>query len=163
MGLSTYKKSRPLPTRYISARRLGASVLLPIGVFLFYGATNTLINYMNLHYIPTTDKTIQVMLTMVLGAVVAGLGMLWVLLVQGKERIQRNSLLGAVVLGVPNFLSFYMSLLALSAFGSNGAFVYPLYKSALSCWLRYWQLYSSGSIFPLPTKWGWYWRCWPLA
>ena len=129
VGLSTYKKEPPVADAVPTpARRLGAHVLLPIGVFLFYGATNTLINYMNLHYIPTTDKTIQVMLTMVLGAIVAGLGMLGVRLVQGKEKIQRNSLLGAVTLGVPNFLSFYMLLLALSAFGSNGAFVYPLYN-----------------------------------
>ncbi len=31
-------------------------------------------------------------------------------------------------MGVPNYLSFYTLLLALSDFGSNGAFVYPLYN-----------------------------------
>ena len=101
---------------------------MPVGVFLFYGATNTMINYMNLHYIPSADETIRVTLTMVLGAVVAGLLMLAVRMVQGKEVIQTKSLLGAITLGVPNFLSFYTLLLALSAFGSNGAFVYPLYN-----------------------------------
>lgn len=33
-----------------------------------------------------------------------------------------------MTLGVPNFLSFYTLLLALSEFGGNGAFVYPLYN-----------------------------------
>lgn len=131
VGLSTYKK----PTETISdssssqlPRQLGANVLLPVGVFLFYGATNTMINYMNIYYIPSADKTIQVTLTMVLGAVIAGLVMLTVRLIQGRETIQGRNLIAAVALGVPNFLSFYTLLLALSAFGSNGAFVYPLYN-----------------------------------
>ncbi|GAB4013323.1 hypothetical protein GCM10028808_32060 [Spirosoma migulaei] len=132
VGLSTYKKESPvaksdLPTTSTS-RRLGANVLLPVAVFLFYGATNTMINYMNIHYIPSADKTIQVTLTMVLGAIVAGLLMLVIRLIQGKETFQPRNLIGAVTLGVPNFLSFYTLLLALSAFGSNGAFVYPLYN-----------------------------------
>jgi drug/metabolite transporter (DMT)-like permease len=129
VGLSTYKKEQQTDTTTpTSTRRLGAGFLLPVGVFLFYGATNTMINYMNLHYIPSADKTVQVTLTMVLGAVVAGLLMLAVRIIQGKEIIRAKSLLGAITLGVPNFLSFYTLLLALSAFGSNGAFVYPLYN-----------------------------------
>lgn len=139
VGLSTYKKepndlsvetpvAGETPTVARKSQRLGLGVLLPVGVFLFYGATNTLINYMNIHYIPSTDKTIVVMLTMVLGAIVAGLVMLVVRLVQQKESIQVRNLVGAVTLGVPNFLSFYTLLLALSEFGGNGAFVYPLYN-----------------------------------
>ena len=129
VGLSTYKKE-PVSdkTPNPATRKIGANVLLPVGVFLMYGATNTLINYMNLHYIPTADKTIQVTLTMVVGAVVAGFLMLIVQLIRGNEVVQAKSLLGAVTLGVPNFLSFFTLLLALSAFGGNGAFVYPLYN-----------------------------------
>ncbi|QIP15459.1 EamA/RhaT family transporter [Spirosoma aureum] len=140
VGLSTYKKEsnelsvetpvlegQPIPSP-ITPRRLGANVLLPVAVFLFYGATNTMINYMNIRYISSADKTIVVMLTMVLGAVVAGLVMLIVRVMQGKEVIQGRNLIGAVTLGVPNFLSFYTLLLALSQFGGNGAFVYPLYN-----------------------------------
>lgn len=132
VGLSTYKKEpsavEPDSSAKPASRRLGASVLLPVAVFLFYGATNTMINYMNIRYIPSADKTIQVTLTMVLGAIVAGLLMLVVRIIQGKEKVQFKSMVGAVTLGVPNFLSFYTLLLALSAFGSNGAFVYPLYN-----------------------------------
>lgn len=132
VGLSTYKPEPPVTDSDLAnksaTRRLGASVLLPVGVFLFYGATNTMINYMNLRYIPSADKTIQVTLTMVVGAIVAGLLMLLVRLIQGREMFQPKSLIGAMTLGVPNFLSFYTLLLALSAFGGNGAFVYPLYN-----------------------------------
>ncbi|MCX6215215.1 EamA/RhaT family transporter [Spirosoma sp.] len=132
VGLSTYKKETTVEQTAGEAslrpKRLGLSTLLPVAVFLFYGATNTMINYMNLRYIPSADKTVQVTLTMVVGAVAAGLLMLLLRIIQGKERIQLRSLVGAVTLGVPNFLSFYTLLLALSAFGSNGAFVYPLYN-----------------------------------
>lgn len=141
VGLSTYKKADaknddqqaeegevPEGAQVPAKRRVGANVLLPVAVFLFYGATNTMINYMNLRYIPSADKTVQVTLTMVVGAVAAGLLMLGVRLVQGKEMFQARSLIGAVTLGIPNFLSFYTLLLALSAFGGNGAFVYPLYN-----------------------------------
>jgi drug/metabolite transporter (DMT)-like permease len=133
VGLSTYKgkgdgKGEEAQKEPAKPRRLGASVLLPVAVFLFYGATNTMINYMNLRYIPSADKTIQVTLTMVIGAIVAGGIMLLVRLIQGKETFQPKNLVGAITLGIPNFLSFYTLLLALSAFGGNGAFVYPLYN-----------------------------------
>ena len=133
VGLSAYKeKQEPaegtLPTATKKTNRLGGAALLPLAVFLFYGATNTMINYMNLRYIPSADKTLQVTLTMVIGAIGTGFLMLAVRLVQGKETFQPKSLVGAVTLGIPNFLSFYTLLLALSAFGGNGAFVYPLYN-----------------------------------
>ena len=132
VGLSTYRK--PAPDEPAPAadpepgRRWGAAALLPVAVFLFYGATNTTINYMNIRYIPSPDKTVQVTLTMVLGAIVAGALMLVVRLVRGQEQLSWRSLPGAVTLGSPNFLSFYTLLLALSAYGGNGAFVYPIYN-----------------------------------
>lgn len=133
VGLSTYKEpalvdaSSDVKTGvYRSSAGWGA--LLPLAVFLMYGATNTMINYMNLRYIPSADKTVAITLTMVLGAIVTGSLLLGVRVAQGKERIKTRNLIAAVTLGVPNFLSFYTLLLALSAFGGNGAFVYPIYN-----------------------------------
>jgi drug/metabolite transporter (DMT)-like permease len=101
---------------------------LPIAVFLCYGFTNALINYMNIRYISSPDKTVVVTLTMVLGAVLGGVVLLvWRWFQQG-ERIEGRNLVAAVTLGIPNFLSFYTLLLALSEFGGNGAFVYPVYN-----------------------------------
>lgn len=135
VGLSTYRPSAPernpdlaAPTHSTSSRRSLGAVLLPVAVFLCYGATNTTINYMNINYIPSADKTVQVTLTMVLGAIVAGVAMLLIRLIRGQEQLQLRSLAGAVTLGIPNFLSFYTLLLALSAFGGNGALVYPIYN-----------------------------------
>ncbi|GAB3948714.1 DMT family transporter [Spirosoma harenae] len=128
VGLSTYKPEPTNTNSEILSGKSRSNVLLPVAVFLFYGATNTMINYMNLRYIPSADKTVQVTLTMVIGAIVAGLVMLIIRIVQRKETIKSRNLIGAVTLGIPNFLSFYTLVTALSAFGGNGAFVYPLYN-----------------------------------
>ena len=128
VGKGSVKTQARTKSSYRRTGRPGAGVLLPVAVFVCYGATNTMINYMNLRYIPSADKTVQVTLTMVVGAIAAGILMLLVRLAQGKETLRAKSLFGAVTLGVPNFLSFYTLLLALSAFGGNGAFVYPLYN-----------------------------------
>lgn len=101
---------------------------LPIAVFALYGITNTTINYMNFKYIPRPDMTVTVTLTMVLGAVIAGLVLLVYRMVTQHEKIEKQNLIGAISLGVPNFLSFYTLLMALSEYQNNGAFVYPLYN-----------------------------------
>jgi uncharacterized membrane protein len=123
VGLSTYKKQEGQ-----TVKALGWNTVLPVAVFVLYGVTNTMINYMNIRYISSADKTLQVTLTMVMGAIAAGLVMLTIRLIQGKEKIERQNLVGAITLGVPNFLSFYTLILALTQFGGNGAFVYPLYN-----------------------------------
>lgn len=128
VALSTLKKEVKTNVSAPEHTRTGLRVLLPIAVFIMYGTTNTLINYINLNYIPSTDQTAVVTLTMVLGAIIAGVIMLGIRLLRGTEKLDRRSLIGAITLGVPNYLSFYTLLLALSQFGSNGAFVYPLYN-----------------------------------
>lgn len=134
VGLSTYKRGEQRNGRdegkngVRQTRALNVAALLPVAVFGCYGATNTIINYMNLRYIRAADQTVPVTLTMVVGAIVAGLLMLCLQLARGRERFQPRALVAAVTLGVPNFLSFYTLLRALSAFGGNGAFVYPLYN-----------------------------------
>lgn len=102
--------------------------LLIIGVFLMYGITNTAINFLNLNYIPNPDLTIPVTLVMVLGAVVAGLCLFVYTLWKENKRPNRQTLIASVTLGIPNFLSFFLLILALTAFGNSGAFVYPIYN-----------------------------------
>ena len=104
---------------------------LPLGVFVFYGITNTAINVLNLYYIPNPELTIPVTLIMVLGAAISGLVVLTFRGLKHKEPLLLKNMVAAVSLGIPNFLSFYMLLLALSSFGNDGAFVYPFYNIGL--------------------------------
>lgn len=135
VGLSTFKPNH----EKVSGK--GLDFLLPVAVFLLYGVTNTAINYLNLKYITSADRTVPVTLVMVLGAVIAGAVALIVQLIRRKEKIEGKNILASITLGVPNFLSFYFLIHALSAFGNSGAFVYPLYNigvilvSATIAWL----------------------------
>ncbi len=119
--LSTYK---PSETEGIQWRY----VLLPLAVFVMYGFTNTMINYLNINYITQSDATIPVTLVMVLGAVITGVVLLIFRLITGKERIEKQNLIASITLGVPNFLSFYFLIRTLSEFKNNGAIVYPIYN-----------------------------------
>ena len=122
VALSTFKKSDG------KVAGKGLDVLLPIAVFLMYGITNTSLNYLNINYIQSADRTVPVTLVMILGAVLAGMTVLIIQVIRGKEKIALKNILASITLGVPNFLSFYCLILALTAYGNSGAFVYPLYN-----------------------------------
>lgn len=114
------------PNEKLTVRSSGSWLL--IAVFLMYGLTNTAINFLNLKYIPNPERTIPVTLVMVLGAAVSGILLLAYRLAIKKEAFSAKTLIGSVTLGVPNFLSFYFLLLALTAFANSGALVYPIYN-----------------------------------
>jgi drug/metabolite transporter (DMT)-like permease len=122
VALSTFKKS----DEKVSGK--GLDFLLPVAVFLMYGITNTSINYLNINFIKSADRTVPVTLVMVLGAILAGMSILIIQVIRGKEKIEIKNILASITLGVPNFLSFYFLILALTAYGNSGAFVYPLYN-----------------------------------
>ena len=100
------------------------NLTLPLLVFLMYGITNTAFNYLNLKYVTANGSTIAFMLTACLGAVVSGV----FLLIYQRKKIALRSLVAAIPLGIPNFLSFYFLLKALDAFKNNGAYVLPIYN-----------------------------------
>ncbi len=122
VGLSTFKKSNE------KTAGKGLDFLLPVAVFLMYGITNTSLNYLNINYIKSADRTVPVTLVMIFGAILAGMTILIIQVIRGKEKIAVKNILASVTLGVPNFLSFYFLILALTAYGNSGAFVYPLYN-----------------------------------
>jgi drug/metabolite transporter (DMT)-like permease len=122
VALSTFKKSNE------KVAGKGLDILLPIAVFLMYGITNTSLNYLNINYIRSADRTVPVTLVMIFGAILAGMTVLIIQVIRGKEKIALKNILASITLGVPNFLSFYFLILALTAYGNSGAFVYPLYN-----------------------------------
>ncbi len=123
VGMATFK-----PSSEGSSASWLKNMWLPVSVFLMYGITNTTINYLNLKYIPEPDKVIPVTLVMIFGALLSGAALLAYRYFRQKEMLEAKSLIAAVTLGIPNFLSFYFLILALTAFGNSGAFVYPIYN-----------------------------------
>jgi drug/metabolite transporter (DMT)-like permease len=116
--------------------------VLPALTFLASGTNNTLINYLSVkYYLP--GQTTVFMIIACIGAVIIGSTLLLYKLIFNGDRIQLRSVLGGLILGIPNFLSLYFLLLALASFRNSAAYVFPIYNiltmlvSAFAAWLIY--------------------------
>ncbi len=120
----------------------GLVLVLPLLTFLATGTNNTLINYLSMSYYQPAEVTTFMVLSCI-GAVIVGTLLLVIRVLFQKERVSGRSLVGGLILGVPNFLSFYFLLKALGAFGNSAAFVFPIYNiltmmaSAAAAWLLF--------------------------
>ena len=116
--------------------------LLPVLTFLGSGTNNTLINYLSATYYPPGQSTVFMIIACV-GAVLIGTALLVYKLLVQKEKLMARSVLGGLLLGVPNFLSLYFLLKALAAFGNSAAYVFPVYNiltmlvSSFAAWIFY--------------------------
>ncbi len=98
--------------------------LLSFLVFILSGFIDLMMNLVNTKFI--TDNTEKALFTIVIFSVAAVIGII-ILLIK-KEKFEVKSLLGGVVLGVPNFFSIYFMFRALDNFGGNGAIFFPLFN-----------------------------------
>lgn len=116
--------------------------LLPVLTFFATGTNNTLINFLSSKYYPAGQITVF-MIIACFGAVMIGTSILIYRIVAHGHRLKLRSVVGGLLLGVPNFLSLYFLLLALAAFGNSAAYVFPIYNiltmlvSALAAWVLY--------------------------
>jgi drug/metabolite transporter (DMT)-like permease len=100
---------------------------LPVLTFFAAGTNNTLINYLSSRYY-TSDQITVFMIIACFGAVLIGTTLLIYRLVAYGQKLALRSVVGGLLLGVPNFLSLYFLLLALAAFGNSAAYVFPIYN-----------------------------------
>jgi multidrug transporter EmrE-like cation transporter len=116
--------------------------LLPVFTFMASGTNNTLINYLTMQYY-RPEQTTLFMIIACSGAILIGTLVLLYKIVFGGEKLVLRSVIGGLILGVPNFLSLYFLLLALGSFGNSAAFVFPIYNilsmlvSSLAAWIFY--------------------------
>ena len=116
--------------------------LLPILTFFGSGTNNTLINYLSSKYYLAGQATIFMIIACT-GAVLIGSVLLLYKVIVNKEKIELRSIAGGLILGVPNFLSLYFLLQALSDFGNSAAYVFPIYNilsmlvSSFAAWVIY--------------------------
>ena len=112
------RKNKESSTDIISSSFLK---LLPLGVFLFSGIIDTMINYLNLHFLPESDQGL--FLIAIFGSA-ATIGVLTIII--KKIKITFTSIIGGFLLGFVNYFSVYFLLKSLSEFGNDGALVFPL-------------------------------------
>lgn len=101
------------------------ALLLPLIIFLNSGIADSLINYANQYHLQPHQASQFTMLTFTTSAVVGMLVLLYMLLTK-KTRFTRRSITAGILLGIPNYFSIFFLIKALSAFGNDGAFLYPI-------------------------------------
>jgi drug/metabolite transporter (DMT)-like permease len=119
--LSTLKKEEN------TAPKSGWLLFLPVLLFLGSGSNNTLINYISATFYKPDQSALFTAIAC-MGAVLSGTSFLLFRIFFQGEKVAWISVLGGFVLGIPNFLSFYFLLAALSDFGNSAAFVFPIYN-----------------------------------
>lgn len=103
---------------------------LPILLFFVTGTSNTLINYVSSTFYKSDQAALLTTIACT-GSVVCGMAVLGFRMAVYAEKVHFRSILGGLLLGVFNFLSFYFLLLTLQSFGNSAAFVFPIYN--ISC------------------------------
>lgn len=116
--------------------------IFPILTFFASGTNNTLINFLSSSYYEAGESTLFMIIACT-GAILIGSVMLLYRILLNKERLTLRSVLGGLILGIPNFLSLYFLLKALADFGNSAAYVFPIYNiltmlvSSLAAWMVY--------------------------
>ncbi|BDD03175.1 hypothetical protein [Aureibacter tunicatorum] len=105
----------------ISSGKRGSTYLLPILLFLIAGFIDVVINFTNIELLQEHEGGV---FTLVAFASAAVIGTMMILF--KRQKIARRSVVGGIVLGVPNYLSVFFTIKSLSAFDNNGALIFPL-------------------------------------
>lgn len=100
--------------------------LLPVFVFLGNGLIDTTINYTNLNYLTAETASVFPVYIFLSAAVIGGI----ILLIRGKQP-NRLSIGAGIILGVINYFTVYVFLLALGQLDNNGAFVFPIFNTGI--------------------------------
>ncbi|WP_026236206.1 EamA family transporter [Pontibacter roseus] len=101
------------------------ALVLPFFIFLCVGVADSLINYVNVHHLQAHEASQFTMLTFTASAVL-GMAVLLYLLLLRKTSFHFKSILAGIALGIPNYFYIFFLIQALSAFGNDGAFLYPV-------------------------------------
>lgn len=101
---------------------------LLIAVFVAYGLTNTLFSYLNSTLTYFVGGTLPFIMMLLIGSMGSSAIVLIWKSVNGTLNWNRNSVLAAIPLGLPNFFSFYFLLKALDAYQNNAAVVLTMYN-----------------------------------
>ena len=103
-------------------------VWLLLAVFIAYGLTNTLFSYLNSSLTYFVGGTLPFIMMILIGSMLSSSIVLIWKSVNGTLAWNRNSVLAAIPLGLPNFFSFYFLLKALDAYQNNAAVVLTMYN-----------------------------------
>jgi drug/metabolite transporter (DMT)-like permease len=122
---------KPAGEILIDKKTQNSFIVIPLLVFLSAGIIDTFINYISYYYL--TSHTEQLLFPLFTFIAAASVGSL---IVAGrsfikKERINSRSVIGGIILGIPNYLSIFFMLKTLDDFNNDGAVVFPILNIAV--------------------------------
>jgi drug/metabolite transporter (DMT)-like permease len=97
--------------------------LLPLIVFAGSGAIDTLLNYVEQHFIPAYESA-QIITSVFFVAFVFGTLFFVIQLLNQKAKFDPTSALWGMALGIPNYFSMYFLLKTLEVY--EGSFIFPI-------------------------------------
>ena len=134
-------------------------VWLLLAVFIAYGLTNTLFSYLNSSLTYFVGGTLPFIMMILIGSMLSSTIVLIWKSVNGTLNWNRNSVLAAIPLGLPNFFSFYFLLKALDAYQNNAAVVLTMYNlsvillSALTAYVFFKERLTNRQWIGLGSSW----------
>lgn len=124
--LSSIKKDDKTPVKSSLYVRIG----LPLLVFILGGIIDTLLNYSTYKYSLTPGYNYFPVVTF-FAAAVTGVIVISIMAIAGKTKVTTLSIVGGIVLGVPNYFSIYFLLKALEAYNNDGALVFTVINTGI--------------------------------
>ena len=103
----------------------GLPFYLPIILFICTGIADSIMNYTNSAYLNNDSASWFTVSTFVYSSLF-GIIMVTYNVIFLKAKISLRSIVGGIILGIPNFFSIYFLLRALSAYDNDGAFMFPI-------------------------------------
>lgn len=115
-------------------------IILPLIVFIGTGLVDTMVKYVQHHFITEANND-DYLISSFSAAFVVGFLFFTVQLLRGKESFQPKSLLAGIAIGIPNYFSIWCLVRVLKKFGDSSSIIIPVNNmgivlfSALVAWL----------------------------
>ena len=100
-------------------------MLTPLILFIGSGLMDTLIKYVEQHFINTENNNLYILTAFSVAGFIGGLILVGSILL-GKERFDFRSVIAGVIIGVPNYFSLWCLVHVLKSYSGNSSAIIPI-------------------------------------
>jgi len=122
----TVKKEKKNTETSTAQKKQTKMVLLPILVFFGTGIIDAIVNNSKKLYLPSHSDTAKFIAVSFYVAGIVGAILITVQILRGKMKMKWQSLIGGIILGIPNYFSIYFVMLAINESGFESSVIYPI-------------------------------------
>ncbi len=104
--------------------------LLPLIVFIGSGFIDTILNFMQTHFIPATSESHIITTTFTMAFVIGFIYLLYLVIFK-QEKIKLKNIFWGFLLGLPNYFSMLFLVKTLSYYATESASIFPINNIAI--------------------------------